>query len=128
MLPLKYLLVSLGIVLFGTSGALVAYDIYLSSQLRRLLGRRRRQNEATTEPAAQRLSVDVDRPLRPVRWRLAQPLRAVNSRQFTADSFRAPSSVRRGRDLPPRPSRAGDGTETQRRQAAEWKGFATLSR
>jgi hypothetical protein len=105
MLPLKYLLVSLGIVLFGSSGALVAYDIYLSSQLRRLLGRRRRQDEATPEPAAQRLSADVDRALRPVRWGLAQPLRAVNSRQFTVDSFRAPSSVRRGRDLPPRPGR-----------------------
>jgi hypothetical protein len=44
---LKYLLVILGIALFGTSGALVVYDIYLSSQLRRLLGRRR--NEATAK-------------------------------------------------------------------------------
>jgi hypothetical protein len=104
MLPLKYLLASLGIVLFGSSGALVAYDIYLSSQLRRLLGRRRRQDEATPEPAAQELSADVDRALRPLRWGLAQPLRAVNSRQFTVDSFRA-RSVRRGRDLPPRPGR-----------------------
>ena len=101
MLPLKYLLVGLGIVLFGSSGALVAYDIYLSSQLRRLLGRRRRQDEATPEPAAQELSADVDRALRPVRLGLAEPLRAANSRQFTVDSFRAPS-VRRGRDLPQR--------------------------
>ncbi|MCU1243472.1 MAG: hypothetical protein JWO71_4198 [Candidatus Acidoferrum typicum] len=46
MLALKYLLVILGIGLFGSSGALVVYDIYLSSQLRRLLGRRRR-DEAT---------------------------------------------------------------------------------
>ena len=100
MLPLKYLLVSLGIVLFGSAGALVAYDIYLSSQLRRLLGRRRRQ-DAAPAAAAQELSANIDRALRPVRWGFAHPLRAVNSRQFTVDSFRAPS-VRRGRDLPQR--------------------------
>src|SRR5258708_3553943 len=40
MLALKYLLLILGSALFGSSGALVVYDIYLSSQLRRLLGRR----------------------------------------------------------------------------------------
>ncbi len=44
---LKYLLVSLGIVLFGSSGALVAYDIYLSSQLRRLLGRQGNSQRST---------------------------------------------------------------------------------
>jgi hypothetical protein len=76
MLPLKYLLVSLGIVLFGSAGALVAYDIYVSSQLRRLLGRRRRQ-DAAPAAAAQELSANIDRGLRPVRWGLAQPLRAV---------------------------------------------------
>jgi hypothetical protein len=108
MLALKYLLVSLGIVLFGSSGALVAFDIYLSSQLRRLLGRRRRRDEATQASAAQQLSADVGRALRPVRWGFAEPLRAVNSRQLTVDSFRAPS-VRRGRDLPPRPGRGRQG-------------------
>jgi hypothetical protein len=77
MLPLKYLLVSLGIVLFGSSGALVAYDIYLSSQLRQLLGRRRREYEVAREAAAQESSANVDRALRPVRWGFAQPLRAV---------------------------------------------------
>jgi hypothetical protein len=77
MLTLKYLLVILGIALFGSSGALVAYDIYLSSQLRRLLGRRRREDKAAREEAAQELSANVDRALPPVRWRLAQPLRAV---------------------------------------------------
>ncbi len=41
MVVLKYLLVIIGIGLFGSSGALLVYDIYLSSQLRRLLGRRR---------------------------------------------------------------------------------------
>jgi hypothetical protein len=55
MLVLKYLLVILGIGLFGSSGALVVYDIYLSSQLRRLLGRRRSDAsgelpEASAEP------------------------------------------------------------------------------
>jgi hypothetical protein len=38
-LLLKYFLMILGIVLFGSTGALLAYDIYLSAQLRRLLGR-----------------------------------------------------------------------------------------
>jgi hypothetical protein len=39
MLAWKYFLMILGIVLFGSAGALVAYDIYLSEQLRRLLSR-----------------------------------------------------------------------------------------
>src|ERR1700726_4325400 len=116
MLPLKYLLVILGIVLFGSSGALVAYDIYLSSQLRRLLGRPRRQ-DAAPAPAAQELSANVDRVLRPVRWGFAQPLRTVNSRLLTVleqTPYGADGICHRG-------------TETQRRQA-EWKGFATPTR
>lgn len=39
MLALKYLLMILGISLFGSATALVAYDIFLSAQLRRLLRR-----------------------------------------------------------------------------------------
>src|SRR4030081_2037796 len=74
MLVLKYLLVILGIGLFGSSGALVVYDIYLSSQLRRLLGHRR---DETTGEAALESSAAVGRPLRPVRWRLAQRLAAA---------------------------------------------------
>src|SRR5712692_1852934 len=70
MLDLKYLLVILGIGLFGSSGALVAYDIYLSSQLRRLLGWRR--DEASGQAAPQ--APETPRPLRPVRWGLAQRL------------------------------------------------------
>jgi regulator of protease activity HflC (stomatin/prohibitin superfamily) len=70
MLVLKYLLVILGIGLFGSSGALVAYDIYLSSQLRRLLGRRRNEASGEAEPQAP----ETPRPLRPVRWGLAQRL------------------------------------------------------
>jgi regulator of protease activity HflC (stomatin/prohibitin superfamily) len=74
MLALKYLLVILGIGLFGSSGALVVYDIYLSSQLRRLLGRRRDETTGELLPEA---PAEVDRPLRPVRWGLAQRLAAA---------------------------------------------------
>jgi hypothetical protein len=49
MLVWKTLLMILGVSLFGSAGALVAYDIYLSSQLRRLLHR-----PAIREPRAPR--------------------------------------------------------------------------
>jgi hypothetical protein len=39
MLVLKYLLMILGVGLFGSASALVVYDIFLSAQLRRLLRR-----------------------------------------------------------------------------------------
>ena len=74
MLALKYLLVLLGIALFGSSGALVVYDIYLSSQLRRLLGRRR---DETTGEALSEVSPESSHPLRPVRWGTAQRLAAA---------------------------------------------------
>ena len=74
MLVLKYLLVILAIGLFGSSGALLVYDIYLSSQLRRLLGRRR---DKTTGEFLPEDSVEVGRPLQPVRWGLAQRLAAA---------------------------------------------------
>jgi regulator of protease activity HflC (stomatin/prohibitin superfamily) len=89
MLALKYLLVILGIGLFGSSGALVAYDIYLSAQLRRLLHRRRDKTsqevaagEASGESAGAALppedsNAELRRPLRPVRWGLAQRLAAA---------------------------------------------------
>src|SRR5215470_14763347 len=67
MLVLKYVLVILGLGLFGSSGALVAYDIYLSSQLRRLLGRRRE----SAEGQAPGITEEPPPPLRPVRWALA---------------------------------------------------------
>ena len=41
MLALKYLLMILGVALFGSAGALVAYDVYVSDQLGRLLARNR---------------------------------------------------------------------------------------
>jgi hypothetical protein len=50
MLALKYLLMILGTGLFGSAGALVAYDIFLSAQLRRLLHR-----NTTDETAAKRI-------------------------------------------------------------------------
>jgi hypothetical protein len=37
MLALRILLIVAGLVLLGSTTALIAYDIYLSSQLRRLL-------------------------------------------------------------------------------------------
>ncbi len=39
MLALKYLLMILGVGLFGSAGSLVVYDIFISEQLRRLLAR-----------------------------------------------------------------------------------------
>jgi regulator of protease activity HflC (stomatin/prohibitin superfamily) len=68
MLALKYLLMILGLGLFGSSGALVAYDVYLSEQLRRLLARNR-----TGEPGAE-TRITAHRPFGPVRWRLVQRL------------------------------------------------------
>src|SRR5260370_15367342 len=87
MLALKSLLVILGIGLFGSSGALVAYDIYLSSQLRRLLRRRRSETSGDTagelagaplrDAAPDDSNAEFPRPLRPIRWVLAQRLAAA---------------------------------------------------
>jgi hypothetical protein len=41
MVALRWLLMLVGAGVFGSAGALVAYDIYLSEQLRRLLSRNR---------------------------------------------------------------------------------------
>ena len=65
MLVLKYLLMILGAGLFGSAGALVVYDIYLSEQLRRLLGR-----GATGESAGE-ASPLTRHPFGPIRWGLA---------------------------------------------------------
>ena len=68
MLALKWLLMIVGAGLFGSAGALVAYDVYLSEQLRRLLSRNKADESGVeVEPLARR-------PLRPVRWRLALQL------------------------------------------------------
>jgi hypothetical protein len=42
MLALKYLLMMVGTLLFGSAAGLVGYDIFVSMQLRRLLPRGRR--------------------------------------------------------------------------------------
>ena len=68
MLALKYLLMILGAGLFGSAGALVAYDIFLSAQLGRLL-RRKTADESGTE-----VGTLATRPFRRVRWRLALQL------------------------------------------------------
>src|SRR4029077_2163958 len=63
MIALKYLLVILGIGLFGSAGALVIYDVYISSQLRRLL-RRSREGAAGGAGAATPLPAPPFRPVR----------------------------------------------------------------
>src|SRR5580704_14666427 len=68
MLALKYLLMILGVGLFGSAGALVAYDIFISEQLRRLLAR------SKTSEAGAETGLTARRPFGPVRWRLAQRL------------------------------------------------------
>jgi len=74
MVALKYLLMLVGAGLFGSAGALVAYDIYLSEQLRRLLSRNK-----TDESGGEEVGALARRPLRPVRWRLALQLAAAGA-------------------------------------------------
>ena len=72
MVALKWLLVIVGIGLFGSASALVVYDVYVSSQLRRLL---RRQSEA--EVAVGTAALLPARPFGPVRWQRALQLALV---------------------------------------------------
>jgi len=69
MLVLKYLLMILGVGVFGSAAALVIYDIYLSAELVRLLRR-----EKTAEGEAANGAAFPQQPSRPVRWRLARQL------------------------------------------------------
>ena len=73
MVALKYLLMILGAGLFGSAGALVAYDIFISAQLRRLL-RRNTMDETGAEVGAL-----AHRPFQRVRWRLALQLAAAGA-------------------------------------------------
>ncbi len=73
MLALKYLLMVLGVGLFGSASALVAYDIFLAAQLRRLLRR------DTTDESGAEVGASARRPFRPVRWRLALQLAAAGT-------------------------------------------------
>jgi regulator of protease activity HflC (stomatin/prohibitin superfamily) len=69
MLTLKFLLVILGIGLFGSAGALVVYDVVVAAQLRRLLRRK-----AESPEGALSASAFVPRPFGPVRWQRALQL------------------------------------------------------
>jgi regulator of protease activity HflC (stomatin/prohibitin superfamily) len=80
MLVLKYLLILAGVGLFGSAAALVMYDIYVSSQLRRLLRRNATSSAgaageaASGEVAATNFLEDIDHPARPIRWSFARQL------------------------------------------------------
>ena len=65
MLLLKYLLIAAGVGMFGGAAGVVAYDIYLAAQLRRLLAR----GAGPFEPAPG--------PERPIRWSVAGKLAAL---------------------------------------------------
>jgi hypothetical protein len=55
MSALKWLLMMVGAVAFGSAGSLVAYDIYLAGQLRQLLSRNRTdESGADLKPGALR--------------------------------------------------------------------------
>jgi regulator of protease activity HflC (stomatin/prohibitin superfamily) len=71
MLALKYLLLILGTGLFATSAGIVLYDIYLATQLRRLLSEA--SGEASGGGTLQGLTPRVARTA-PIRWKLAQQL------------------------------------------------------
>lgn len=72
MLTLKYLLVILGIGLFGSAGALVVYDVVIAAQLRRLLRRKAESTEGALSATA-----FVPRPFGPVRWQRALQLASL---------------------------------------------------
>jgi regulator of protease activity HflC (stomatin/prohibitin superfamily) len=72
MLAMKYLLMILGTLLFGSAAGLVAYDIFLSAQLRRLLRRGTGEGNAPGAELARR-------PFPPARWPLAAQLAAAGA-------------------------------------------------
>jgi hypothetical protein len=79
MILIKYLLVTVGIALFGSAAGLAGYDVWLALQLNRLLGRKK---EAPGEPSLPFLSPAPSaspspQPTRPIRWQLATRLAAL---------------------------------------------------
>jgi len=61
MLVWKTFLMILGVGLFGSAGALVAYDIYLSAQLRRLLHHRATRESGVTRTAPEAIRLHLQR-------------------------------------------------------------------
>jgi hypothetical protein len=91
MLALKYLLMILGVGLFGSAGALVVYDVYLSEQLRRLLAR------SKTSDSGAETGIKAHRPFGPVRWRVAQRLAIRRATHLAGAEYRGDSGrLRRG--------------------------------
>jgi regulator of protease activity HflC (stomatin/prohibitin superfamily) len=72
MLALKYLLMILGVGLFGSAGSLVVYDVFISEQLRRLLARNKTSEAGAG--AGTGTVITAQRPFGPVRWGMAQRL------------------------------------------------------
>src|SRR5882672_7935872 len=70
MLTLKYLMMILGVGLFGSAGSLLAYDIYIAAQRRRLLRRNTTDESGVEVGALSRATLPLVQPP-PVRWRLA---------------------------------------------------------
>jgi regulator of protease activity HflC (stomatin/prohibitin superfamily) len=68
MLVLKFMLIILGIGLFGSAGILVAYDVFVAARLRWLW--KPTYDEGRAELAAPQIA----RPFGPVRWKLASQL------------------------------------------------------
>jgi regulator of protease activity HflC (stomatin/prohibitin superfamily) len=77
MVALKWLLVIVGIGLFGSASALVVYDVYVASQLRRLLKRQSEAAGGTAEGGVGTAALLPARPFAPVRWQRALPLVAA---------------------------------------------------
>lgn len=71
MLALKFLLMILGLALFGSAALVVAYDVYVATRLRWLLEQSGAQGGAEGITPVQR------RPFGPVRWELARNLALV---------------------------------------------------
>ena len=68
MLALKYLLMLLGVGLFGSAGIIVIYDVYVAARLRWLL------EQASEAAGTGSAALETTRPFGPVRWKLAQQL------------------------------------------------------
>ena len=68
MLALKFLLMCLGVGLFGSAAVVVAYDIYIATRLRWLL------QQSNAQGGAEGITPIDRRPFGPVRWELARNL------------------------------------------------------